>query len=89
MGGHRCLPRRFGLPTLGGGRRPGPLAGFAGPETGQGVESKLGNEKFLARAGEDVVDSEKARLEELRVEQRTLEANQEAFLRNLGSAPGT
>jgi valyl-tRNA synthetase len=54
-----------------------------------GVESKLGNAKFLARAGEDVVDSEKARLEELRVEQRTLEANQDAFLRNLGSAPGT
>ena len=44
---------------------------------------------LLARAGEDVVDSERFRLEELRVEQRTLEANQEAFLRNLGSAPGT
>ena len=53
------------------------------------IEGKLGNEQFLARAGEEVVESETNRLRELKLEQQTLKANQEAFLRNPGSAPAT
>ncbi|MEW5825656.1 MAG: valine--tRNA ligase [Candidatus Bipolaricaulota bacterium] len=44
------------------------------------AEAKLGNEQFLARAPEDVVEKERAKREELRKKQDRLEAN----LRSLG-----
>ena len=53
------------------------------------IEGKLSNEQFLTRAGDEIVESEKNRLNELKLEQQTLKVNQEAFLRNPGSAPAT
>ncbi len=53
------------------------------------IEGKLSNEQFLTRAGDEIVESEKNRLSELKLEQQTLKVNQEAFLRNPGSAPAT
>ncbi|MCH2112377.1 MAG: class I tRNA ligase family protein, partial [Planctomycetes bacterium] len=45
-----------------------------------GIEKKLGNEKFLAHADQEVVASEKDRMVQLQEEAKTLEANLEMLL---------